>query len=78
VNRLPWMACSAAFFAGCAQQPIVDASAAPQACEQVYRTGSVIPVRDCSAKMTEEERQRLIDDLQKTLLKSGGTKNTGG
>ncbi len=73
MKRLLWVACSTAFFAGCAQQPVVTANAVPQECGQVYRTGSLIPTHDCAPKMTEDERQRLIDDLQKTLLKSGGT-----
>jgi type IV pilus biogenesis protein CpaD/CtpE len=72
------LACSMLLLAGCAQQPAVTTAAAPQECEQTYRTGSIIPVRDCSPKLSEEERQRLIDDLQKTLLKNSGQKNTGG
>jgi hypothetical protein len=62
--------------AGCASEPTRQtAEAAPQPCQREYRVGSNIPVKNCDAPMTEEERQRMISDIQnqtKPIAKPAG------
>jgi hypothetical protein len=66
---------------GCASQPIPHAGASatqadagqPQRCVKEYRVGSNIPVMNCSAPQTEEERRRMVDDLRNQTRTSGGS-----
>jgi len=68
-----------ALFIGCTAQPEqkVSAAGAPP-CEAVYKVGSHLPQRDCSAAtpQTEAERQRTIDALRDAT--KSGAKPTGG
>ena len=61
------LACSFLLVGGCASappDPVTTASVKPQNCEREYRTGSMLPVKDCTQTLTEAERQRLVDELR--------------
>jgi len=60
------VACSFLFVAGCASappDPVTTASIKPQSCDREHRTGSMLPVKECTQTLTETERQRLIYEL---------------
>lgn len=67
-------------FVGCAAPPEqkVSTAAAPP-CDAVYKVGSHLPQRDCSATtpQTEAERQRTIDAMR-DATKSGARPAGGG
>jgi hypothetical protein len=68
----------ALFIGGVAQsEQKVSAAGAPP-CEAVYKVGSHLPQRDCSAAtpQTEAERERTIDALRDAT--KSGAKPTGG
>lgn len=66
--------------AGCASTPPADTTAAAkpqQSCEREYRTGSLMPVKECAPPMTEEERQRMADELANRVRPSASSKSGG-
>ncbi|MEO8524582.1 MAG: hypothetical protein ABI460_07685 [Caldimonas sp.] len=68
---------SALFLVACAASPeqkVSDAASPP--CELVYKVGSHLPTRDCSAPPSEAERQRTIDALRDAT--KVGAKPAGG
>jgi hypothetical protein len=67
--------------AGCATNPAPQQTAASTSepavtCHLSYKTGSNLPVKDCTS-MTEADRQRVRDELQQQIRPSG-TKPPGG
>ena len=60
--------------AGCASappDPVTTASVKPQNCEREYRTGSMLPMKECTPTLTEAERQRLVDELRVKIRSTG-------
>ena len=55
--------------AGCASSPPEEttASASKQDCHVEYRVGSAIPVKECSAPMSEADRQDLEAARQRAV-----------
>jgi hypothetical protein len=65
-------------FLGCAAQPEQEVSdAKEQQCQLVYRTGSNVPIRDCSAPQTDAERQRTLDTVR-DMTKNSARPGSGG
>ncbi len=60
-----FFAISLLLLGGCAvnggKQETVDEQ---KVCTREYRVGSSIPVVNCEAQMTDEERRRMIEDLR--------------
>ena len=50
----------------------------PPNCRQETRTGSNIPVRDCSAAVSDEERARMIEQARNAARTVVPTKAHGG
>lgn len=72
-----------ALIAGCASTDNNQASAtsdgAPaKICEREYRVGSNIPSHDCRPAMTEEERQRTLDEIRNGIKPAPGRQPVGG
>jgi hypothetical protein len=72
-----------ALIAGCATTDNNQASASSDAaaakvCEREYRIGSNIPSHDCHPAMTEDERQRSLDEIRNSLKPSPGRQQPGG
>ena len=73
----------ATLLAACAAKP----PAAPQVvaqdqtpkplCDKEYRVGSMMPRKDCTAPMSEEERQRLQADLANKIRPGASAKGGG-
>jgi len=54
-----------AVLVGCAStEQVASSDDKPQNCRQETRVGSNIPVRDCRAAMTDEERARMIEQAR--------------
>ena len=59
--------------AACASEPD-QPNAQPQAkqeCDRTYSTGSMLPKKDCAPTMTDEERQRMQDELERATASHG-------
>ena len=72
---LPLLLVSAGCAADIAQR---TADARPDVCTREYRVGSNIPVAGCAAPKTEEERQRMIDEVKSAVRPNGAAAQAGG
>ena len=64
---------------GCASAPETVAADAPkQECTRVYRVGSNVPIRECTTGVSEEERQRTIDEWRNAVRPAPARANPGG
>jgi hypothetical protein len=71
---------AALLLAACASAPVEQQSAAAspeQVCERVYKVGVAIPVKECSAPLSDEERLRMQNELRKSA-QPGASKPPGG
>ena len=59
--------------AACASEPDQPDTQpqAKQECERTYGTGSMLPKKDCVPAMTDEERRRMQDELQRAAASHG-------
>lgn len=74
VLTLPLLALGA-----CASQPDQPehVAQAKQDCERSYGTGSMLPKKDCVPAMSEEDRQRMNDELQRDFASRGSAPPSG-
>jgi hypothetical protein len=63
---------------GCASTEPQAVSATTATCERGYRVGSNIPVRDCAAPTTDEERERTVNDLRNVPRPTTSKSTSGG
>ena len=66
---------------GCATNPTEDTKTTQEeaklTCERTYRVGSMMPSKDCAPPMSQEDRQHLQDELQKTIHPTASTSAKG-
>lgn len=64
--------------AACAGTPQEPATAEAKTCDREYRTGSLMPSKECKAPVSEEERQRLNRELGNQIRPSSPTPSSKG
>jgi hypothetical protein len=67
--------------AGCASAPSTEektAEAQPPGCDRVYKVGSHMPKKDCSGPVSDAERERLQQDLNKIRPNANAIGGGGG